>query len=159
MDQETAYLALLQSADTYEVEGDVLRLLSGGSAVLSYQAIPSELEDAFWRLSTLATPSGPTGPLPGTSVFLVIDEAESQAFGTGGCNRYTAGFTASDTEISIGPVASTQMFCAEPEGVMDQEALYLGLLESATGYELGDDLLTLRNADGVVLEFVPALRG
>jgi len=36
MDQEQAYLALLQSADTWDVSGDTLTLSSGGTVVLTY---------------------------------------------------------------------------------------------------------------------------
>lgn len=36
MDQEQAYLALLQSADSFEVDGDTLTLSSGGSASLVF---------------------------------------------------------------------------------------------------------------------------
>ncbi len=36
MEQEQAYLALLQSADSVDVDGDTLTLSSGGSVVLTY---------------------------------------------------------------------------------------------------------------------------
>ena len=42
------------------------------------------------------------------------------------------------------------MFCAEPEGVMDQEAQYLAALETAATYTISADRLELRTADGAL---------
>ena len=42
MVQEQAYLALLQSADTYAVDGETLTLSSGGSVVLTFAEVKSE---------------------------------------------------------------------------------------------------------------------
>ena len=40
------------------------------------------------------------------------------------------------------------MACAEPEGVMDQEAAYLAALPTAVGYRLDGASLSLLSADG-----------
>jgi heat shock protein HslJ len=40
------------------------------------------------------------------------------------------------------------MFCSVPEGVMDQEALYLAALQTAATYSLQGDSLEFRAADG-----------
>ena len=49
---------------------------------------------------------------------------------------------------SIGPAASTRMFCGEPEGTMDQEGLYLAALEMAEVFRIQGDRLQLRTAEG-----------
>ncbi|GMQ98745.1 MAG: hypothetical protein BMS9Abin17_1272 [Acidimicrobiia bacterium] len=43
MDQETAYLSLLQSADSFDIDGDTLTLSSGDSVVIRYAALVVEL--------------------------------------------------------------------------------------------------------------------
>jgi heat shock protein HslJ len=43
------------------------------------------------------------------------------------------------------------MYCSEPEGVMDQEARYLTLLESTAGYRIDGDQLNLLDEDGKTL--------
>ena len=47
-------------------------------------------------------------------------------------------------------VASTEMFCVEPEGVMDQEDAISRALESATTYVIEGDRLTLRTAEDAI---------
>jgi hypothetical protein len=50
------------------------------------------------------------------------------------------------------------MFCTSPEGVMEQEALYLSLLGKAASYALEDGGLVIRDASGSsILVFASAL--
>jgi heat shock protein HslJ len=51
----------------------------------------------------------------------------------------------------VGPVANTEMYCMEPEGVMDQEMDYLATLATAATYEIDRDTLTILNAEGMRL--------
>jgi hypothetical protein len=71
--------------------------------------------------------------------------------GSAGCNRYTAAYEIDGDSISIGPAASTRMFCAEPEGVMEQETAYLAALELAASYAIQGDTLELWSAEGARL--------
>jgi heat shock protein HslJ len=50
-------------------------------------------------------------------------------------------------EIKIGPLASTMMACAEPEGVMEQETQYLAALQMAESYQVEGKVLELRRSD------------
>jgi heat shock protein HslJ len=52
-------------------------------------------------------------------------------------------FQINDSAIKIGPMAATLMFCAEPEGIMEQESNYLAALEMVRSYGLRGDALTL----------------
>jgi hypothetical protein len=88
--------------------------------------------------------------LLGTEVTAVFGE-DGALTGSAGCNRYTAGYEIDGDSISIGPAASTRMFCAEPEGVMEQETAYLAALESAATYAIQGDTLELWNAEGARL--------
>jgi heat shock protein HslJ len=55
-------------------------------------------------------------------------------------------------EIELGPL--TMMFCEQPEGVMDQEAVYLAALDSVTSFRILGDVLLMEDEGGqVVLEF------
>jgi len=44
----------------------------------------------------------------------------------------------------MGPLASTQMFCEEPAGVMDQETAYLTVLGEAESFTVDGDSLQIR---------------
>jgi heat shock protein HslJ len=50
----------------------------------------------------------------------------------------------------------TEMYCMEPEGVMEQESLYLEMLGNAESFELSEGQLMIFMADGETLTFVPA---
>jgi heat shock protein HslJ len=111
------------------------------------------LEGAPWRLVTYAGPQGQQRPvLPGTEVTATFQGG--RVSGSAGCNQYTAGYQlAQDTAgvIRITQAASTQRFCAEPPGLMEQEGAYLQALERVGRYSLDGDNLTLRDASGSVL--------
>jgi heat shock protein HslJ len=59
-------------------------------------------------------------------------------------------------KIVFRDVASTLMLCTGPEGVMEQEAAFLGSLNQVERYELADGQLQLIRSDGEALTFVPA---
>lgn len=102
------------------------------------------LDGTSWTLTApVDTPDG---------VDITIAFAEGTAAGYAGCNRFSASYTADGDRLSFGPVMSTRMAC--DEDAMQAEAEFLGLLGDCVGLELGDDSLSLLDADGaVVLEF------
>jgi heat shock protein HslJ len=56
-------------------------------------------------------------------------------------------------QISIGPLASTKMYCTEPAGVMEQETQFLLALESAASYSVEGHSLVLRTlSNGLAVE-------
>jgi heat shock protein HslJ len=62
--------------------------------------------------------------LAGTEITALFDQYGNLS-GNTGCNNYISKFLVNDRAIEIGPVAATRMFCAEPEGIMEQESNYL----------------------------------
>ncbi|MGD8599391.1 MAG: META domain-containing protein, partial [Anaerolineae bacterium] len=73
-----------------------------------------------------------------------------------GCNTYFGPYEAGGSEMTINDVAHTEMWCAEPEGVMDQEQAFLAALASVTGYRLaGERLELLDDSGGAILIFEP----
>lgn len=49
--------------------------------------------------------------------------------GTGGCNRYFAGFEREGDRLSVGVIGSSRMLC--PPAVMEQEGQFLQAIEAA----------------------------
>ena len=81
---------------------------------------------------------------------LVVDTEVTLRFstekltGTAGCNRYFASYqTGDDRQLSITDIASTEMWCLQPEGIMKQETKFLQWLNKANSYRINDDQLTL----------------
>jgi heat shock protein HslJ len=71
--------------------------------------------------------------------------------GTGGCNTYNGEVTIDGSEVTFGPLATTQMFCAE-DGVADQEQAFLTALQDVTSYTVDNEgRLVLQ--DGATLTF------
>ena len=82
--------------------------------------------------------------------------AADQISGSAGCNTYFGTYEVSDGEITIGDLAVTEMWCMEPEGVMDQEEAFLAALASVTGYRLAGEQLELLDGTGeTILSFEP----
>lgn len=86
--------------------------------------------------------------LPGTT--LTTRFSGDQVSGNSGCNEYSGSYWVSGSNISIGALAAGMMFCAEPEGAMDQEAQFQAALRSATTFQLEGNRLTLRRGDGSI---------
>lgn len=100
------------------------------------------LQGGEWAALTIAG-----APLVvGSSVTLTFD-AEGHVYGQASCNRYTGGYKLTGEGLTLGPLASTMMACADE--LMDQEGRFLGLLAQARSFAIGGDgALSLRAADG-----------
>ena len=153
MQQESAYLAALGEAASVNISGETLTFSDAqGNVILSYHALePLSLVDTPWDVVSYNNgKGGVTSILAGTSMNAIF-LADGSLSGSAGCNNYTATYQANGDQITIGPAAATRMFCAEPEGVMDQEAQYLAALERASRYEIQMDRLTLFDDQGARL--------
>lgn len=103
-----------------------------------------------WRLERLD--EAPV--LAGTRITLAFDPA-GRLFGNAGANNYFASFERNGASgLSVSPVASTQMFLAEPAGLMEQEGRYLALLQGVDAFRLDGSRLELHTAGRSVLDLV-----
>jgi heat shock protein HslJ len=113
----------------------------------------------------LATPSPVPDPLAGTRwevvnyndgaslVSLIVDTyievefgANGQIIGNAGCNSYMTYYEVAGANITIGQPSSGMLFCAEPEGVMDQEREFLAALQTAAVFRISGNTLEMRTA-------------
>ena len=65
-----------------------------------------------------------------------------QVSGTTGCNHYGGNFQIDEDSIHFEGIFNTEMACLEPEGLMEQERIYLDLLRRVDQYELEGESLT-----------------
>ena len=65
--------------------------------------------------------------------------------GSTGCNGFFGGYTLKGNEITIGQMGSTLMAC---EGLMEQEAAIMGMLQEAKSFNLEADTLTIQTSQG-----------
>lgn len=116
--------------------------------------VPSGLENITWELSAYGYEENLQNVLDKTFPTAFFDQKEATVSGSGGCNHYGGEYTAQADKLSIGALFSTEMYCQEPEGVMEQEETFLTLLSDAVSYRLTEgDGLQIKSTDDQVLVF------
>lgn len=103
------------------------------------------LEGATWRLTQVVHADGQLHAVP-DSVEATATFAEGAVSGSGGCNRYTAGYTVDGGKLTIGSAAATMMACPEPQTAVEQP--FLAALAVVTTYRIEDGQLSLLDAGG-----------
>ena len=104
-----------------------------------------KIEGGTWTLVTLA--GQPV--LEGTKITARF--ASGEVSGSAGCNNYSGSYERSGSQLTVGLLITQMMECPEPEGVMEQEYQYQGLLQSAASYRTTGGQLEILNASGGVV--------
>ncbi len=108
-----------------------------------------KLEDTKWALKSYGEPDNLTDVIADTTAEFI--SAEGTVKGSAGCNSYFGSYQLDGESLTIGPTGNTEMFCMDPEGVMDQEQEYLTILQQAESYEIKGDKLTIKAGDQVLI--------
>jgi heat shock protein HslJ len=103
------------------------------------------LEGATWRLTQVVHADGQLHAVP-DSVEATAAFAKGVVSGSGGCNRYTAGYTVDGGKLTIGSAAATMMACPEPQTAVEQP--FLAALAVVTTYRIEDGQLIWLDAGG-----------
>ncbi len=101
------------------------------------------LEDTLWVLEAYGKSGSLKDVLPDTEITAEFVSSQGEVKGSGGCNVYFASYEAGNGQLSITGFAATQMYCAEPEGVFEQEQQYFETLKSANAYNIEDGKLEI----------------
>jgi heat shock protein HslJ len=153
MEQETKYLAALQNATTYTIDGSTLTIRDAGGAmqvVATVASAPAGLGGSEWKVVNYNNGKQAVVTLiPGSDISLGFG-ADGEVAGSGGCNRYFGPYQSQDASLQVGPLASTRMACEAPEGIMEQETQYLTALQEAATYTIEGSTLTIRDAGGAM---------
>ncbi|MBP6515067.1 MAG: META domain-containing protein [Steroidobacteraceae bacterium] len=151
MQQSATFTSALRETRRYVRERHRLSLLAAdGRELATFGAQPGELRGTTWIVTAYNNGrQAVVSVATGSSLTLAFGE-DGRITGSAGCNTYTAPFELADETIKLGPAAATRMMCAAPEGVMDQEALFLQALQSAASYRLEADRLELRTGTGAL---------
>ena len=89
--------------------------------------------------------------IPGSEITAQF--GEEQILGNAGCNSYQANYEQNNNQLTVLDFVSTEIFCEEPEGVMDQEGEYMALMLRVDRFEIENDRLTLSTPDVETLVF------
>jgi heat shock protein HslJ len=113
----------------------------------------SSIEDTDWVLQSYGEFGNLKDVLTDTEITAEFVSSEGTVEGSAGCNSYSGSYEVKDSQLSIpGPIAATEMYCMEPEGVMEQERQYLEILQAAKSYSVEDGELQI-NCGGQVLVY------
>ena len=151
MAQEQAFLADIQAAATYKIDGEQLTIADASAAVvLTFKAEKAgTLVGPTWLMTAYNNGTGGfQSAMAGVEVTAVFGQ-DGQLTGNSGCNSYSATYSVDGDKIKIGPTMSTKMACDQP--VMNQEMAYLTALMNASTYKIEGAKLTLRDASGAAM--------
>ena len=154
MQQESMYLSALWNIDEYrKLDDQLLAYATGNQLLLTFRAAaPPPLEGATWWLKFQLADGQLTPVVPDTSVTATF--ADDGISGSGGCNRYQGAYTLDGDTLTINVPPHTLMKCGGPDGVIEQEQIFLANLAVTTRLVQTGDVLQLLNAEGeTVLAF------
>jgi len=106
----------------------------------------ARLTGTRWTLQTLdgATQAAVAG---GTPVQLQLSAKPPRLAGHTGCNRLMGRYVHRGTLLTITPLGTTRMACAEPQ--MKQEQAVLAMLAKVDGYRIENQTLSLLQGEAV----------
>jgi heat shock protein HslJ len=148
MDTEQIYLQALGTAQQVTITGPKLTITyNQGAGTLTYTSTSLPLEYTLWTLSQM-NGQPVTTETSVTAIFTPEETADAGTVsGNSGCNTYSAGYTLSDTTLTVEPATSTRMACATG---MDVEQSYLQLLQESTSYQISVNSLILTGPSGTL---------
>ena len=109
------------------------------------------LEDTKWILESYGEPGNLQAVIEGSQASALFDSAEGRVTGSASCNSYFGEYQLNKNELSVPLLANTEMYCMEPEGIMDQEQEYLKALSTAESYKVEDGKLQIDCGDQILV--------
>jgi len=162
MEQERAFLDRLSQVTNHRSSGEGLEMLSASGEVLlvweQSEPVPNApLEGTNWALESFVDGEAASSVLAGTQIALRYQDG--RVSGTAGCNDFGGNYSLDDGAISYSILEITVEACQTPPGVMDQEQLFMEILQAATASEVEGKRLTLSAPDGRALVFASQTAG
>lgn len=143
---ETAYFAALGRVRKYTIDGDTLKLSGDNAELMTFGAAAPATVEGPWIPTAVnngaeAVNSVPTGI---EAAFSFLPDGQIEGFG--GCNNFSGGYTVEGDQITIGPLMSTMMACADDVNTFESQLLTA--LQAATTWSVSSGTLDLRDDDG-----------
>jgi heat shock protein HslJ len=140
---------MLMSAVSLTLENDTLTLHTSQGDLVYQPASDAQLEGHVWYLNGIANKNG--GILnTWIDEQITAELTDGTISGSSACNTYSASYDLDGTALTLGPIASTLMACADEE-VNQREAEFLAALQNIASYEIVRSNLTLFDAEGSIL--------
>jgi heat shock protein HslJ len=128
--------------------GTIVLSLAACSGINPVKSDP--LEGTSWVLTAYRK----SRPIPETSITATFEEG--RVHGSAGCNSYSGSYQVGNGTIEVGAIAITEMACLGPEGIMEQETMFINeFLREAQTFQVTDDQLQIFRSDREALTFIP----
>lgn len=116
------------------------------------------LDGVTWALTSYTADGTSTDVPADVLADATFQATDSTVSGSGGCNRFSGGYTQDGASLTFGPLATTMMACFGPAS--DVEAAYLHNLGTTKTYTATGEALTMYDDAGTaVLVFAAAQPG
>jgi len=150
MDQAAVFTAVLAQTTKFTANERRLALLSGKELLATFVADAQALAGSEWDVTMFNSGrEAVVGLIDGTAINIFFGK-DGELSGNAGCNQFIGGYTVAGNAIEIGRLGATFRFCAEPEGLMEQEQAFLAALQSAAIFRMEGDKLEMRTADDAI---------
>jgi len=131
---------------TLEVRGLAYPVCVEAAAVSNTGAVHAETDTALQGGEWVVEDIDARGVIDRSRATLVFD-TDGRLGGRGSCNSYSGSYTLAGQRLTVGPLATTMMACAE--ALMNQERRFFEIIMAVDGYAFSDDgALILSTADG-----------
>jgi heat shock protein HslJ len=108
---------------------------------------PDSLEDVQWSLISYADRKGnQVAVLPDTEITILF--TQNQVNGKTGCNRFFGIYQLREQRLTLIEAGITELFCMEPDGIMEQENTYVATLASVASFSIVNKRLQLIDEQG-----------
>lgn len=150
------YIKALGSASSYQQSGQSLTLVNDrGQIVASYKApTTGGLMKTKWRLMSYLDARKTARVSSLNTEKMTLDFGKDGVLsGNSGCNNYHVSYRINPktNRIDLGRIASTKMFCAQPEDIMKEEQAFLNNLQQIKSFKRSSKELQLFDAKGTRL--------
>jgi heat shock protein HslJ len=145
---------LIKSKDNQNKDLELVKVLSKEETKsFSYNA--DLLTKGTWTLLEMGPRGNPKPVIEETLVTIQFSDEGNKISGKGGCNNYFSDYEVNEEDIKFGMIGSTEMYCENPQGLMDQETAYFKLLQNVNMFEIdtANKRLTLYTSNEKVLIF------
>lgn len=147
--QDKDFLKGLAEVGAYQfADGKLVLLLKLDSGSMTFAgSSPTALAGASWNVTGINNgKQAVASVIIGSTVTLNFTD-DGKVNGSAGCNNYSGAYTTDGNQIKVGPLRSTRKICAQPEGVMEQEAYFLTALQAGTTFKITGNQLNIRDAE------------
>ncbi len=113
-----------------------------GCGFFAYQEESYTLETTTWRIVQVDGVDVPRGGQRDLAPHFVFDTGDGRSHGATGCNRFSASYRATGSELAFAEIVTTEVACAD-EVRARVEAELLETLPEVTSYRIQGDKLWL----------------